>query len=69
VVGSALTLMNCLGYSLSVISVALLSQLQTLIPVHWLPWLLLPGPVLGLCSLTCLRRLQVAHSRSAATQT
>lgn len=69
VVGSALTLMNCLGYSLSVISVALLSQLQILIPVHWLPWLLLPGPVLGLCSLTCLRRLQVAHSRSAATQT
>jgi len=57
VIGSALTLLNCLGYTLSVLSVALLSQLLVMIPVHWLPWLLLPGPVLGLWSLTCLRRM------------
>ncbi len=58
VIGSALTLMNCMGYTLSVLSVALLSQLLVMIPVHWLPWLLLPGPILGLWSLARLRQSQ-----------
>ncbi len=56
VVGSALTLMNCLGFTISVISVALLSFMLQWIPVHWLSWLLLPGPLLGLFSLVCLER-------------
>lgn len=65
VIGSALTLLNCLGYTLSVLSVALLSQLLVTIPVHWLPWLLLPGPILGLWSLTCLRRSGAEASQKA----
>jgi MFS family permease len=68
VIGSALTLLNCLGYTLSVLSVALLSQLLVMIPVHWLPWLLLPGPVLGLWSLTCLRRMRAETAPPAPAQ-
>lgn len=62
VIGSALTLMNCLGYTLSVLSVALLSNLLEWIPVHWLPWVLLPGPLLGLVSLA---RLQYSGAKPA----
>lgn len=51
VIGSALTLINCLGYSLSALAVELLSALLTTLPVEWLFWLLIPGPLLGLVSL------------------
>ncbi len=57
VVGSALTLMNCIGFTIAVISVAFLSLMLQWIPVHWLSWLLLPGPLLGLLSLVYLDRL------------
>lgn len=51
VVGSALTLINCIGYTITVIAVELTGNLIDLIPVQWLFWLLLPGPVLGVLSL------------------
>lgn len=54
VIGSALTLINCIGYSISVLAVELLSGLLTALPVEWLFWLLIPGPVMGMVS---LRRL------------
>ncbi|MBY4675720.1 MFS transporter [Marinobacterium arenosum] len=57
VVGSALTLINCLGYSLTTLSVALLGWLLPGWPIEWLIWLLLPGPLLGLLSLRRLGRL------------
>jgi MFS family permease len=63
VIGSALTLMNCLGYTLAVLSVALLSQMLAVIPVQWLPWILLPGPLLGLWSLACLQRASRAPAQ------
>ncbi|SIP97096.1 MFS transporter [Marinobacterium stanieri] len=62
VMGSALTLMNCLGFTLSVISVALLSAMIDVMPVHWLSWLLLPGPILGIICLNRLRSLEREHA-------
>jgi len=56
VVGSALTLINCLGYSLTVIAVQLTGSLLGSISVEWLFWLLLPGPILGVLSLRRLSR-------------
>lgn len=57
VVGSALTLINCLGYTLTVISVQLAGSLLEQMPVEWLFWLLLPGPVLGVLSLRKLAKV------------
>ncbi len=57
VVGSALTLINCLGYSLTVVAVQLTGSLLGSVSIEWLFWLLLPGPVLGVMSLRWLARL------------
>lgn len=58
VIGSALTLINCIGYTISVLAVELLSGLLSTLPVQWLFWLLLPGPLLGVISLRHLARHQ-----------
>ncbi|MEX2639516.1 MAG: MFS transporter [Balneolales bacterium] len=47
-VGSALTLANCLGFSVSIGSLALLDWLQLWIDPSWLLFVLFPGPLLGL---------------------
>lgn len=48
VVGSALTLANCIGFSISILSLMLLEELQFVLPVQWLLAVLVIGPVLGL---------------------
>lgn len=48
---TALTLVNCLGYALTVVSIILLSNLQESFGVAYLPLLLFMGPVLGLSGL------------------
>lgn len=48
VVGSALTLINCIGYTLTLLAVELLAALLSSVPIHWLMLLLLPGPLLGI---------------------
>jgi MFS family permease len=50
-VGSALTIANCLGFGISVISIQLLNQAAGAVPAQYLFLLLIPGPVLGLLAL------------------
>lgn len=48
IVGSALTLANCIGFSISILSLVLLEQLRFVLPVQWLLVPLVIGPLLGL---------------------
>lgn len=50
-VGTGLTLMNAIGFALTIPAVGLLTALQPVIPGRWLFLALLPGPVLGVLSL------------------
>jgi MFS family permease len=50
-VGSALTIANCIGFAVSIVSIQLLSQVAGAIPAQYLFWLLVPGPIFGLWSL------------------
>ena len=61
-VGSALTIVNCLGFSLTVISIQLCSWLLPLVTVDYLPWLLLPGPLLGIWAMRPLLQRQQQQS-------
>lgn len=47
-VGTALALINSIGFALTLGAIYLLVLLASLIPVQWAIWLLLPGPMLGL---------------------
>ena len=49
--GSALTIVNSIGFLLTIISIHLASWLLPLVSIEYLFWLLLPGPVLGLRAL------------------
>lgn len=51
VVGSSLTLINCIGYTITLIAVELLATLLGTIPVEWLMLILAPGPIIGIISL------------------
>ncbi len=65
VVGSALTLINAFGYATTALAVELIAVLIGTVPVEWLPWCLLPGPVLGIWS---LRGLKSASSETERQQ-
>ncbi len=45
---SALTLVNCIGFSITIISIQLITILSTWLSYQWLLFLLFPGPFLGL---------------------
>ena len=45
---SALTIVNCIGFSITILSIQLLNLLSDKIPMQWLFFLLLPGPAFGL---------------------
>lgn len=45
---SALTIVNCIGFSITIASIQLLNYLSAYIPPDWLFVFLLPGPALGL---------------------
>jgi predicted MFS family arabinose efflux permease len=50
-VGSALTIANCIGFAISIVSIQLLNYAAGAIPAQYLFLLLVPGPLLGLWSL------------------
>lgn len=50
-VGSALTIVNSLGFLITVISIQLASSLLPLIGAQYIFWLLIPGPILGLLAM------------------
>ncbi len=53
-VGSALTIANAIGFSLTIVSIQLVDRLLPLLGPRYVFWLLLPGPLFGL---VMLRRL------------
>jgi MFS family permease len=55
-VGSALTIANCIGFSITIFSLQLLSAAAPTLGAQWLFLLLVPGPVLGLLSMLPLLR-------------
>ena len=50
-VGSALTIVNCLGYAITIPSIELLNAAARWVPVEYLFLLLAPGPALGLLAM------------------
>jgi MFS family permease len=53
--GTALTIVNCIGYAITIVSIQLLNFLRDLMNVHYIYMLLALGPVLGLLAL-CRRK-------------
>jgi hypothetical protein len=50
-VGSALTLVNCIGFSITVVSLSLIQWLSALVDPQYLLILLAAGPAAGLTSM------------------
>ena len=50
-VGSALTMVNCIGFSITVVSLTLVQWLALLLPVQYLLLVLAVGPIVGLVSM------------------
>ncbi|MEQ9169383.1 MAG: MFS transporter [Fulvivirga sp.] len=50
--GTALTIVNCIGFAITIVSIQLVSLLQNLIDIQYLFLALAIGPVLGLMALT-----------------
>jgi predicted MFS family arabinose efflux permease len=55
-VGSALTIGNCIGFAITIVSIQLLTAALAWLPLQYLFLLLVPGPVLGLLALRPLLR-------------
>ena len=55
-VGSALTLVNCIGFFITIISIQLLDMLIAYIEIENLLLFLFPGPLLGVYSMQFLKR-------------
>lgn len=55
-VGTALTMINAVGFTITIIAVQITASLLESWPVEWVMVLLLPGPVLGLISLRRLKK-------------
>lgn len=49
-VGTAFTIVNCIGFAITAVSIHLLGYLSTRVPTEYLFLALIPGPVLGLIS-------------------
>ncbi|APQ19190.1 MFS transporter [Maribacter hydrothermalis] len=56
--GTALTLVNCIGFTITIISIQLLGLLQTIIPVTLMFIPLAIGPILGVYNLISKRKLR-----------
>jgi MFS family permease len=54
-VGSALTIVNSIGFLITVVSIQLTSSLLPVLGVQYIFWLLIPGPVLGWFALRSIR--------------
>ena len=57
--GTALTIVNCIGYSITIISIQLVKILQTYTTSVWVYTILVLGPIFGLISLTKKRKLNL----------
>jgi MFS family permease len=55
-VGSALTVVNCIGFAITIVSIQLLKNMMTAAEAQYLFLLLIPGPILGLIALLPLLR-------------
>ena len=55
-VGTAFTIVNCLGFALTIFSIQLLNQLREGLPVQWLFLFLAPGAAVGLVNIGRLVR-------------
>jgi len=55
-VGSALTIVNCIGFAITIVSIQLVSLLTAVVPPFMVFLFLLPGPVLGVWSLQRIRK-------------
>jgi MFS family permease len=53
-VGSALTIVNCIGFSITIVSIALVGSMIETIGLQYIFVMLAPGPALGLAALTRL---------------
>ena len=58
VVGSALTMINAIGFTITIGAVQLSASLLDQYQPQWIMWLLAPGPFLGIISLVWLKRLR-----------
>jgi MFS family permease len=63
-VGSALTIANCIGFAITIVSIQLLNALASVISPAWLLVVLTPGPILGLMALAPLVRTARAYGTS-----
>lgn len=55
-VGSALTIVNSIGFLITVVSIQLTSSLVPVVGVQYVFWLLIPGPLLGLFALQSIQK-------------
>ena len=53
-IGTALTIVNCIGFALTIVSIQLLSKIQLQVGANWWFVLLAPGAVVGLASMSRL---------------
>ena len=49
--GSAITLVICIGFSITIVSIQILNALQNVIPTEYLFLILAPGPILGVLAM------------------
>jgi hypothetical protein len=63
-VGSALTIANCIGFSITIVSIQLLNALASVVGPAYLLVVLTPGPILGLIALAPLLRTARAYGTS-----
>jgi MFS family permease len=50
--GTSLTIVNCIGFSITIISIQLLNAVSSMIPSGYLYWVLALGPAMGVAFLT-----------------
>lgn len=62
-VGSALTIVNCIGFAITIVSIQLLNNLAADLDAQYLFLFLIPGPILGLIALSRLLRDQGVASQ------
>jgi MFS family permease len=62
--GSALTIINCIGFTITILSIQLLTMLSKYVPVEWLYVFLFPGPALGVWAMIRSQYRQVIIQKS-----
>jgi MFS family permease len=68
-VGTALTIVNCIGFAITIISVQMLDYLLGVVSLRWLYIPLVAGPILGLIALRPLIRKNIGPTQSSEAHT